>query len=55
MPYVSTEALWVRVAALDGLAPDSATDTDGPFDVSLRYGEDVDLVWRLHAAGWRVP
>jgi hypothetical protein len=24
------------------------------FDESLRYGEDVDLVWRLHDAGWRV-
>jgi glycosyltransferase involved in cell wall biosynthesis len=26
----------------------------GPFDASLRYGEDVDLVWRLAEAGWRV-
>ncbi len=25
----------------------------GGFDTSLRWGEDVDLVWRLHAAGWR--
>ena len=25
----------------------------GGFDESLRYGEDVDLVWRLGAAGWR--
>jgi mycofactocin system glycosyltransferase len=25
----------------------------GGFDVSLRYGEDVDLVWRLTAAGGR--
>ncbi len=24
------------------------------FDPALRYGEDVDLIWRLHAAGWRV-
>jgi mycofactocin system glycosyltransferase len=24
------------------------------FDASLRVGEDVDLVWRLCAAGWRV-
>jgi mycofactocin glycosyltransferase len=23
-------------------------------DESLRYGEDVDLVWRLHDAGWSV-
>jgi len=22
--------------------------------VGLRYGEDVDLVWRLHDAGWQV-
>jgi mycofactocin glycosyltransferase len=26
----------------------------GPFDAGLRYGEDVDLVWRLAEAGWRV-
>lgn len=25
----------------------------GGFDEELRYGEDVDLVWRLHEAGWR--
>jgi mycofactocin system glycosyltransferase len=25
-----------------------------PFDESLRYGEDVDLVWRLLRAGWRI-
>ncbi len=25
-----------------------------PFDPALRWGEDVNLVWRLHAAGWRV-
>jgi len=24
------------------------------FDPALRWGEDVDLVWRLHAAGWRI-
>lgn len=24
------------------------------FDDGLRYGEDVDLIWRLRAAGWRV-
>jgi cellulose synthase/poly-beta-1,6-N-acetylglucosamine synthase-like glycosyltransferase len=24
------------------------------FDPALRYGEDVDLIWRLHDAGWRV-
>ena len=26
----------------------------GGFDPSLRVGEDVDLVWRAHDAGWRV-
>jgi mycofactocin system glycosyltransferase len=41
--YVPTAALLVRRAALG----------DG-FDEALRYGEDVDLVWRLVAAGWRV-
>ena len=40
--YVPTAALLVRRAAI----PD--------FDAGLRYGEDVDLVWRLHAAGHRV-
>ncbi|MCU1504893.1 MAG: Mycofactocin system glycosyltransferase [Ilumatobacteraceae bacterium] len=25
----------------------------GGFDAELRFGEDVDLVWRLHEAGWR--
>ena len=41
--YVPTAALVARRAALG----------DG-FDAALRYGEDVDLVWRLRAAGWRV-
>jgi len=41
--YVPTAALLVRREALG----------DG-FDPALRYGEDVDLVWRLHDAGWRV-
>jgi mycofactocin system glycosyltransferase len=43
VPYVPTAALLVRRAALG----------DG-FDEALRYGEDVDLVWRLIEAGWRV-
>jgi GT2 family glycosyltransferase len=35
--------------------PSDAGPSDaGPFDASLRYGEDVDLVWRLAEAGWRV-
>jgi mycofactocin glycosyltransferase len=41
--YVPTAALVVRRRALHP-----------PFDARLRYGEDVDLVWRLHDAGWRV-
>jgi mycofactocin system glycosyltransferase len=41
--YVPTAALLVRRAALGG-----------GFDEALRYGEDVDLVWRLTEAGWRV-
>ncbi|MGQ0847074.1 MAG: mycofactocin biosynthesis glycosyltransferase MftF [Sporichthyaceae bacterium] len=40
--YVPSTVLLVRRAAAGG------------FDESLRYGEDVDLVWRLHAAGHRV-
>jgi mycofactocin system glycosyltransferase len=45
VPYVPTTAVVVRRAALESV---------GGFDASLRYGEDVDLVWRLHAAGWRI-
>lgn len=41
--YVPTAALLVRRPA-----PCTA------FDPALRYGEDVDLVWRLHADGGRV-
>jgi len=41
---VPAGALLVRRAALGA----------GPFDADLRYGEDVDLVWRLAEAGWRV-
>jgi mycofactocin system glycosyltransferase len=43
VPYVPSAAFVVRRAPLG----------DG-FDASLRLGEDVDLVWRLHAAGWRI-
>jgi mycofactocin system glycosyltransferase len=42
LSYVPTAALLARCAAIDGFDPD------------LRYGEDVDLVWRVIAAGWRV-
>jgi mycofactocin system glycosyltransferase len=41
--YVPSAALLVRRAALSA-----------GFDPSLRYGEDVDLVWRLHDAGWQI-
>src|SRR4051795_7673546 len=41
--YVPSVALLARRAALG----------DG-FDASMRVAEDVDLVWRLSAAGWRV-
>jgi mycofactocin glycosyltransferase len=41
--YVPTAALVVRRRAIER-----------PFDAELRFGEDVDLVWRLHDAGWRV-
>ncbi len=46
VPYVPTAALLVRRRALDEAAIG--------FDPALRYGEDVDLVWRLVGAGWRV-
>jgi mycofactocin system glycosyltransferase len=47
--YVPTAALLVRTAALRAVARDGRV-----FDPGLRYGEDVDLVWRLHEAGWRI-
>ncbi len=47
--YVPTAALLVRRAALAELGTG-----DGVFDPALRYGEDVDLIWRLHEAGWRI-
>lgn len=43
--YVPTACLAVRRSALE--------DTGG-FDEQLRFGEDVDLVWRLDSAGWSV-
>jgi mycofactocin system glycosyltransferase len=53
--YVPAAALVLRRSAL-GEPAGRPTDcpTDGPFDERLRYGEDVDLVWRLVAAGWRL-
>lgn len=43
VPYVPTAALVVH----RGRLPET-------FDEDLRYGEDVDLVWRLIDGGWRV-
>ncbi len=43
--YVPTAALVVRREAFDEV---------GGFDETLRFGEDVDFVWRLHRLGWRV-
>lgn len=43
--YVPTAALIVRVAAVDAI---------GGFDPALRFGEDVDLIWRLAGAGHTV-
>ncbi len=42
--YVPAAAILVRVDAIRAI---------GGFDTALRYGEDVDLVWRLDEAGWR--
>jgi mycofactocin system glycosyltransferase len=42
--YVPGAAVVVRVAAFDQI---------GGFDEGLRFGEDVDFVWRLDDAGWR--
>jgi mycofactocin glycosyltransferase len=44
LSYVPTAALLVRVGAVPA----------GGFDPGLRYGEDVDLIWRMIGAGWRV-
>ena len=43
LAYVPTAALLARRDAVAG-----------GFDPGLRYGEDVDLVWRMTEAGWRV-
>ncbi|HEX9032131.1 MAG TPA: mycofactocin biosynthesis glycosyltransferase MftF, partial [Streptosporangiaceae bacterium] len=47
--YVPTAALVARRAALLAAARDGEV-----FDEGMRIGEDVDLVWRLHEAGWRI-
>ncbi len=45
VPYVPTAALALRRESLE---------QTGGFDESFRFGEDVDLVWRLGKRGWRV-
>jgi mycofactocin system glycosyltransferase len=47
--YVPTAAALARREALLEVAQDRCV-----FDESMRVGEDVDLIWRLHEAGWRV-
>jgi len=42
--YVPGAAILVRVDAFDSI---------GGFDEGLRFGEDVDFVWRMDQAGWR--
>lgn len=49
LSYVPGAAVVMRRAAL----LDIAVGRD-VFDPVLRFGEDVDVIWRLHAAGWRV-
>ena len=41
-PYVPSAAMVVRRSVFRG------------FDESLRVAEDVDVCWRMHAAGWRI-
>jgi cellulose synthase/poly-beta-1,6-N-acetylglucosamine synthase-like glycosyltransferase len=59
--YVPTAALIVRKDALaaagDARPPSGSAASPagaGLFDPALRFGEDVDLIWRLADAGWRV-
>ncbi len=47
--FVPSAALVARTAALHAVAVGGDV-----FDPALRTGEDVDLVWRLHTAGWRI-
>lgn len=42
--YVPAAAIVCRAEVVRGV---------GGFDESLRFGEDVDLVWRIDRAGWR--
>ncbi len=49
LAYVPTAALVARRTALFAVARAGEV-----FDPALRFGEDVDLMWRLAAAGWHV-
>ncbi|SQE00487.1 MULTISPECIES: mycofactocin biosynthesis glycosyltransferase MftF [unclassified Parafrankia] len=52
--YVPTAAILVRRAALAEIAGGGPA-AGGAFDTTLSVaGEDVDLVWRLDKAGWRI-
>ena len=51
--YVPTAALLVRRSVLAELSMEDSSGS-GTFDPASRFGEDVDLVWRLIAAGWIV-
>ena len=48
LSYVPAAALLARRSALADVGGEAV------FDPTLRLGEDVDLVWRLHEAGWRI-
>jgi mycofactocin glycosyltransferase len=41
-------------AGTDPTGPPTSGGDSAVFDAALRYGEDVDLIWRLHEAGWRI-
>ncbi|WP_330255113.1 mycofactocin biosynthesis glycosyltransferase MftF [Nocardia sp. NBC_00565] len=49
VPFVPTAALIMRRSALADVA-----QVGFVFDPALRVGEDVDVIWRLHRAGWRI-
>ena len=47
-----TPVAYVPTRRADHAAPPRSRED--PFDPALRYGEDVDLIWRLIDQGWRV-
>jgi mycofactocin system glycosyltransferase len=51
--YLPAATLLVRREALAEAGAPGAAGA-GPFDPALRYGEDVDLVWRMIERGWSV-